>query len=84
MSKYSEVRERIALILADTNSWDSYDQVEKNHFIVKAQHVLDDPDILIKAENQELPECLEGNRPRAKAFNNMLKAGWVKTEKKEG
>ena len=27
------------------------------------------------AENQTLPECLVGNRPRAKAFRDMLNAG---------
>ena len=28
------------------------------------------------AENQTLPECLVGNRPRAKAFRDMLNAGF--------
>jgi hypothetical protein len=36
-----KLREEIALTLADVNSWDSYDSLEKNHFIVKAYKVID-------------------------------------------
>lgn len=32
------------------------------------------------AKDQSLPECFDGNRPRAKAFRDMLKAGWRKVE----
>ena len=28
------------------------------------------------SDDQSLPECFEGNRPRAKAFQDMLKAGF--------
>ncbi len=32
------------------------------------------------AKDQRLPDCLDGNRPRAKAFRDMLMAGFRKVE----
>ena len=34
------------------------------------------------AENQSLPECYEGNKPRTKAFRDMLKRGFKRVIKK--
>ena len=95
MSNYDKVRERIAKgiryaeTLGEAISWEMLDDGAKAYWLHFADVILADPDILIKAENQDLPNCDDGyndfnsKHPKYKeAVNDMLKNGWVKTEPK--
>ncbi len=99
MSK-EQVRERIAKLLAlqtlcdeDRDTIDlTWEWVVKygfvDEYLVKADLILSDPDILIKAEDQSLPENFylsmtpEWPRIYKKAQQDMLNQGWVKVEEK--
>ena len=71
-----ELREQIALILADVNSWDNYDAMEKNHFIVKTDRVLklikeagylpvEDAEVL-RAEKAQKQVCIDDLKKQLK------------------
>jgi len=104
MSKYDEVRERVAkLLLRMTGEYEEAPWEEACweeackvlpatilHYRFKADQILSDPDILIKSDNQELPlpndeyNNINTKHPEYRnAVNDLLRAGWVKTEPKD-
>jgi hypothetical protein len=67
MSNRDKVRERIAKIINNAEyedgigiAWKDTTEYEKGQAYDKADQILADPDIFIKAENQELPETFLG------------------------
>jgi hypothetical protein len=56
MNEKEKVRERIAELLSGSTKDDYYHQLDVSNALVKADAILSDPSICIKAEDQELPE----------------------------
>jgi len=85
LSKKGSLRATDPRVIEDI--WRSETVDVRNACLYFADRILTDPDILIKAEDQVLPPLPQNihDNPRmiqAKAMNEMLKAGWVKTEPK--
>ena len=65
--------------------------IARQHYEYEGQHETDclrcvckkyhEREWVMLAKDQSLPECLEGNRPRAKAFRDIISAGFVKVIK---